>query len=133
MTEYMQVSMLVNTMLYFNKRYLHIFNHPRLYPSTLYIKFMQSRYRRFLSGTECSSSVHKNSVPEGCQGAKKASVARRIINIHVTSEKKPMYSMYVVVIYTIVSIYRHPLPPPLLIYKEEYLNLLFFSFLFFLL
>ena len=32
-TEYMQVSMLVNTMLYFNKRYLHIFNHPRLYPS----------------------------------------------------------------------------------------------------
>ena len=33
-TEYMQVSMLVNTMLCFNKRYLHIFNHPRLYPST---------------------------------------------------------------------------------------------------
>ena len=32
-TEYMQVSMLVNTMLCFNKRYLHIFNHPRLYPS----------------------------------------------------------------------------------------------------
>ena len=40
-TEYMQVSMLVNTMLYFNKRYLHIFNHPRLYPSiysTVYIQ-----------------------------------------------------------------------------------------------
>ena len=32
----MQVSMLVNTMLYFNKRYLHIFNHPRLYPSIIH-------------------------------------------------------------------------------------------------
>ena len=32
-TEYMQVSMLVNTMLFFNNRYLHIFSHPRLYPS----------------------------------------------------------------------------------------------------
>ena len=32
-TEYMQVSMFVNTMLCFNKRYLPIFNHPRLYPS----------------------------------------------------------------------------------------------------
>ena len=36
-TEYMQVSMLVNTMLGSNNRYLHIFNHPRLYPSRYHI------------------------------------------------------------------------------------------------
>ena len=33
-TEYMQVSMLVNTMLCLNNRYLHIFSHPPPYPST---------------------------------------------------------------------------------------------------
>ena len=32
-TEYASI-MLVNTLLCFSKRYLHIFNHPRLYPST---------------------------------------------------------------------------------------------------
>ena len=40
MTEYMQVSMLVNTILCCNKRYLlayTVFNHPRLYPSILHI------------------------------------------------------------------------------------------------
>ena len=36
-TEYMQVSMLVNTMLCFNNRYLHMFSHPSPYP-ILYIK-----------------------------------------------------------------------------------------------
>ena len=34
-TEYMQVSMLVNTMLCLNNRYLHIFSHPPPYPSSI--------------------------------------------------------------------------------------------------
>ena len=68
-TEYMQVSMLVNTMLYFNKRYLHIFNHPRLYPSITveyYCRYYcQEVRKRALCLASCQDSSKSPFGPDG--------------------------------------------------------------------
>ena len=45
-TEYMQVSMLVNTMLYVNNRYLHMFSHPSPYPSIYQAPMLSDWARR---------------------------------------------------------------------------------------